>query len=123
ISVTPSTDLAALYGVEPWSGSGPYPTFPSGERAGLLQRAALLVSNLEQTNPFHRGALVRRAILCDDLPQPDPNSLPPGALDPPPFDASQTTRERFQQKIEGNGLCENCHLAFSPIGYVMESFD
>lgn len=122
-SVTQSEDLAALYGVPTWDGSSEYPTFPDGERAGLLQRAALLVSNLEQTNPFHRGALIRRAILCDALPQPDPNDLPPGALDPPPFDSSKTTRERFQQKVEGNTLCEGCHNGFSEIGYVMESFD
>jgi hypothetical protein len=112
-----------LYGVEPWSGAGALPTFDPAERSGLLQRAALLVSNLEQTNPFHRGALLRRAILCDDLPQPDPNDLPPGALDPPPFDPAQTTRERFEQKIEDNALCLTCHQAFSPIGYVMESYD
>lgn len=123
ISVTQSQDLADLYGVEPWGGDGAFPTFPEGERAGLLQRAALLVSNLEQTNPFHRGALIRRAILCDPLPQPDPNELPPGALDPPPFDPGQTTRERFQAKVEGNSLCEGCHNGFSEIGYVMESYD
>jgi hypothetical protein len=38
-------------------------------------------------------------------------------------DEAQTTRERFQAKVEGNGLCEGCHSAFSNIGYVMESFD
>src|SRR6185295_1442655 len=69
VSVTKSADLAHLYGVAPWSGSGDYPTLPAGTRAGLLQRAALLVSNLEQTNPFHRGALIRRSLLCDPLPQ------------------------------------------------------
>jgi hypothetical protein len=121
LSVTQSDDLASLYEVEAWDGSSDYPTLSN--RAGLLQRGALLVSNLEQTNPFHRGALVRRAILCDDLPQPNPNDLPPGALDPPPVDEAQTTRERFGAKVEGNGLCENCHASFSDIGYVMESFD
>lgn len=123
VSVTQSQDLADLYGVDIWDGSGDFPTFPDGQRAGLLQRAALLVSNLEHTNPFHRGALIRRALLCDPLPQPDPNELPPGALDPPPFDAGQTTRERFQAKVEGNSLCEGCHNGFSEIGYVMESYD
>ncbi len=122
-SVTRSADLADLYGVEPYGGLGVPPLLPEGERAGLLQRAALLVSNLEQTNPFHRGALIRRAMLCDPLPQPDTNDLPPGALDPPPFDPEQTTRQRFSAKVDGNSLCENCHTAFSPIGYVLESYD
>lgn len=123
ISVTQSADVAHLYGVEPWSGKGDYPKLPAGTRAGLLQRAALLVSNLEQTNPFHRGALLRRSVLCDALPQPDPNSLPPGSLDPPPPSSAQTTRERFQAKIEGKPLCEGCHASFADLGYVLESFD
>jgi hypothetical protein len=123
LSVTKSADLAHLYGVAPWSGSGDYPKLPAGTRAGLLQRAAVLVSNLEQTNPFHRGALIRRSVLCDALPQPDPNSLPPGSLDPPPPSAAQTTRQRFQAKVDGKALCQACHGGFSDIGYVLESFD
>jgi len=123
VSVTKSSDLAQLYGVTPWSGSGDYPKLPAGTRAGLLQRAALLVSNLEQTNPFHRGALLRRSVLCDPLPQPDPNSLPPGSLDPPPPSSAQTTRQRFAAKVDGKALCQACHGGFSDLGYVLESFD
>ena len=123
ISVTQSPDLARLYGVQPWTGAGNYPTLPAGTRAGLFQRAALLVSNLEQTNPFHRGAIVRRSLLCDALPSPDPNSLPPGSLDPPPPSSAQTTRQRFQAKVDGKALCQGCHGSFSDIGYVLESFD
>jgi len=122
LSVTKSADLAHLYGVPAWSGQGDYPRLPP-TRVGLLQRAALLVSNLEQTNPFHRGAFVRRTLLCDALPQPDPNSLPPGSLDPPVPSSAQTTRQRFQAKVEGNALCQGCHGSFSDIGYVLESFD
>ncbi|HEX7671876.1 MAG TPA: DUF1592 domain-containing protein, partial [Polyangiaceae bacterium] len=123
VSVTRSADLAGLYGVTPWAGSGDYPVLPAGTRTGILQRSALLVSNLELTNPFHRGALVRRNVLCDPLPQPDPNSLPPGSLDPPPVTAAQTTRQRYQAKIEGKNLCLGCHTQFADIGYVLESFD
>ena len=123
LSVTRSADLARLYGVPAWSGSGDYPRFTDGSRRGILQRAALLVSSLEQTNPFHRGSFIRRAILCDNLPQPDPNSLPPGSLDPPPPSTAMTTRQRFAAKVEGNGLCEGCHSTFSNLGYAMESYD
>lgn len=123
VSVTQSRNLARLYGVPAWNGSGEYPKLPAGTRAGILQRAALLVSNLELTNPFHRGAMVRRNVLCDPLPQPDPNSLPPGSLDPPPVTAAQTTRQRYQAKIEGKTLCAGCHNGFADMGYVLESFD
>jgi hypothetical protein len=122
-SVTRSADLAHLYGVAAWSGSGAYPTFTDGSRRGLLQRAALLASSLEQTNPFHRGSLLRRAVLCDPLPRPDANSLPPGSLDAPPPSTGLTTRQRFAKKVEGNGLCETCHASFSNLGYVMEAYD
>lgn len=123
VSTTRSADLAGLYGVTPWQGSGDYPKLPAGTRAGLFQRAALLVSNLETTNPFHRGAMVRKNLLCDPLSRPDPNTLPPGSLDPPPVTAAQTTRQRYQAKVEGNATCAACHNQFSAIGYVLESFD
>jgi len=123
VSVTRSNDLAHLYGVKAWSGSGDYPALPDGTRQGLLQRSALLVSSLETTNPFHRGATIRRAILCEDLQPPDPNSLPKGSLDPPPVDETLTTRERFQKKVEGIALCAGCHGTFSNIGYTLEAFD
>lgn len=123
VSVTRSPDLARLYDVPVWNGTGAYPSFDPDTRSGLLQRAALLVSTLETTNPFHRGSVIRRSILCDDLPQPDPNSLPEGALDAPPPSAALTTRERYAAKVDGNPLCNACHAAFSDIGYVLESFD
>ena len=122
VSVTRSSDLAHLYGVQAWSGSGDYPRFTEG-RAGVLQRAALLASNLEQTNPFHRGAVVRRAVLCDGLASPDPNALPPSSLDTPPLDPKTSTRKRFAAKVENNTLCSGCHASFSDIGYALEQFD
>jgi hypothetical protein len=123
VSVTKSADLAHLYGVKAWSGSGDYPTLPDGEREGLLLRSALLVSSLETTNPFHRGSLIRRALLCDELEPPDPTSLPPGSLDPPPQSEDLTTRERFENKVSGSALCRGCHGFFSGIGYALEAYD
>jgi hypothetical protein len=123
VSVTRSADLAHLYGVTAWSGSGDYPTLPDGTREGLLLRSALLVSSLETTNPFHRGAMIRRAILCEDLEPPDPTSLPAGSLDPPPESEALTTRQRYEAKIAGQSLCLGCHQAFSNIGYTLEAYD
>lgn len=122
VSVTESPALAAIYGTQPWDGEGEFPRLPAAERAGLFQRSALLVNALETTNPFHRGAFVRRQLLCDLLPQPDPNALPPGSLDPPPIDDTQSTRERFAAKVD-NSLCSGCHVQFSDIGYVLEAYD
>lgn len=123
VSVTQSTQLAGIYGIEPWSGVGAYPRFDTSQRAGLFQRAALLVSSLEQTNPFHRGAFFKRHLLCEALPSPDPTALPPGSLDIPPASDVQTTRQRFENKVANNELCTGCHGLFSSVGYTLEAFD
>ncbi len=123
ISVTKSESLAKIYGVDVWSGEGDYPTLDSNERGGLFQRAALLVSSLEQTNPFHRGAFFKRHLLCENLPPPDPASLPPGSLDIPPTSEAETTRQRFEAKVADNDLCTGCHGLFSSVGYALEPFD
>ena len=106
----------------PGTAASDYAKFPAGTRSGLLTRSAVLVIGEEQTNPFHRGATVRRSFLCDDLPKPDPAALPPGSLDPPPASATQTTRDRFGAKVKSS-LCQGCHSQFSNIGFVLEAYD
>lgn len=123
VSVTQSEQLARLYGIEPWSGAGAYPHLDTSQRSGLFQRAALLVSSLEQTNPLHRGAFFKRYLLCEPLPSPDPTALPPGSLDIPPTSDVETTRQRFENKVANNELCTGCHGLFSSVGYALEAFD
>ncbi len=120
LSFTDSTRLAALYGVEPWQGSGDFPQLPDGERSGLLTRAALLVEGNELTNPIKRGAFVLRSILCEDLHPP--SNLPAEALALPEADADMSTRERYELKTSPQA-CAGCHTSFNPFGFVLESFD
>jgi hypothetical protein len=122
LSFTSSPHLAALYGVEPWDGLSDPPRMPAGERAGILTRTALLVSGTHETDPVHRGATVRRRILCDSLPSPDPAALPPGALDAPPVTEHQTTRERYEEKTS-DPVCAACHSLINPAGFVLERYD
>ena len=100
------------------------PALPDGTRAGLLQRAALLVSSLEQTNPFHRGAFVRRSILCDTLPQPDPNSsaarLARSAAAEHGDDHAPALR---RPRSRATACARAATSTFSDLGYVLESFD
>jgi hypothetical protein len=121
VSLTSSPLLASMYGVTPWDGKSPPPHF-DGNRSGLLTRAAFLVTGGYETNPIARGLTVRRKFLCQDLVQPPPNSLPPGALDPPPFTTDMTTRQRYDQKTKDQP-CWGCHVRLNPIGDVLESFD
>jgi hypothetical protein len=121
VSVTKSADLARLYGVAPWDGKAEPPRVPVGSRAGIFTRSAMLVIGEEQTNPFHRGAIIRKRLLCDPLPSPDPTSLPPGSLDAPPQNPMMTTRQRYEKKMLPE--CMGCHQQFNDIGYVLENYD
>ncbi len=121
-SFTQSEDLAALYGVEAWDGSSEPPTMPAGQRAGLLTRTAFLLTGSHETHPVHRGAVIRRRILCEDLPAPDPSMLPDGALDRPPVTGDQTTRERYEAKT-ADAACAGCHVFTNPAGFILEQYD
>jgi hypothetical protein len=112
--------LAGIYGVPAWDGAGAPPSLPSSERSGLLSRAAFLVSGDANTNPFKRGAFIRRHVLCDQLAQP--TNLPPGSLAPPDPDPELTTRQRFSDKV-AEPQCSGCHAQFADLGYVLESYD
>lgn len=113
--------LAGLYGVPAWDGAGPPPELPAGERSGLLGRAALLYTADGSTNPFRRGAFVRRALLCDTV-LPPPADLPPDALEPPEAESGVSTREAFAAKV-ADQPCAGCHAQFSDLGYALESYD
>lgn len=121
LNVTTSPHLAALYGVEPWDGQSTPPSLPP-ERAGLVTRAGLLLTGDHQTHPIHRGATVRRRLLCEELPSPDPSALPDGALDPPVPTADQTTRQLYEAKT-ADSTCESCHALINPVGFALEGYD
>jgi hypothetical protein len=118
--VTRSPRLAKLYGVEPWDGRSVPRSFPEGQRSGLFTRAAVLISGSHATNPFHRGAFVRRRLLCE--PIEPPAQRPPEAFVLPVFDPGASTRSRYEHKVE-NGGCKGCHDLFSPYGYALEAYD
>jgi hypothetical protein len=113
--------LAQFYGVAGPSGS----TFERvalnpTERAGLLSQAGLLAiyAKPNQTDPVHRGKLVREKFFCQTLPAPPGNIV----IMPPPLDPTLTTRQRFQQHST-DPACASCHTLMDPIGLGFESFD
>ena len=120
-SLAKTERLAAIYGVEPWDGTGDPPLLPAAERSGLLTRAGMLYTSDGSTNPFRRGAFVRREVLCDTV-LPPPNDLPPDALTPPPVAPGTTTREAFAAKVTDEP-CATCHAGFTPLGYAFEAYD
>ncbi|MGE0789786.1 MAG: DUF1592 domain-containing protein [Sandaracinaceae bacterium] len=113
--------LASIYGVSPWDGTSAPPMLDPGERSGLLTRAGMLVTTDGSTNPFRRGAFLRRNILCDHV-DPPPGNLPASALAPPPVVEGQSSRDAFAAKIVDEP-CASCHAQFSPLGYGLEAYD
>lgn len=122
LSFTQSSHLAALYGVEPWDGQSELPHMPAGQRSGMLTRAGLLITGNELSHPVHRGSAVRGRIMCQELAPPDPATLPPGSLDPPPITPDSTTRELYEAKT-ADQVCQGCHTQINPIGFVLENYD
>lgn len=117
---TPKTNLtpglASFYGL---TGSGPMeqPAF----RRGLLLAGAFPAANshFAATAPVRRGAVVRKKLLCQELPLP--TGVGVNIVVPPP-DPALTTRERFSVHSRSPN-CSGCHVMLDPIGFAMESFD
>lgn len=113
--------VADIYGVAPWDGVSSPPQLDPSERAGLLTRAGMLYTPDGSTNPFRRGAFLRRNMLCGVAPPP-PTDLPPDALEPPETTPGTTTREAFEALV-ADEPCAGCHLLFSDLGYGLEAYD
>jgi hypothetical protein len=115
-----STELAELYGIAPWDGSGDPPSLPAAERSGLLTRAAMLVEGNAVTNPIKRGAFILKHLLCEEIDPP--SDLPAEALALPPADPTLSTRARFEVKTSPTE-CRGCHSMINPLGFALESYD
>ena len=110
--------VARLYGVAPWVPGGAPVMLPESERAGLLTRAALLVSGSETVRPIIRGKLVRERILCDELPPPPPNvQITPLQPDP------QRTQRQIVEDATSGATCRGCHAAMNPLGFAAGGYD
>ncbi len=112
-------ELAAIYGVAPWSGSGNPPELPP-ERAGLLTRAAFLTTGTANTRPIMKGVFIRTTLLCDELPPP-PQEAMAVAINLSP---TLSTRQVVEELTEKDGRCSGCHKTLiNPLGFVTENFD
>lgn len=119
LSFAKTADLAAIYGMPPWNPGSAPDVFPTGQRAGLLTRAALVASASASTRPVMKGKLIRTRVLCDELPDPpaDLGELPELAPD-------MTVRERLDEiTLQPGSSCAGCHVSMNALGYVTESFD
>jgi Protein of unknown function (DUF1592)/Protein of unknown function (DUF1588)/Protein of unknown function (DUF1595) len=123
LSFARSADLAKLYGIAPWSGTGAPPEFPAGERPGLLTRAAFLVTGSAASRPIVKGVFIRQNILCDSIPPPPANAQ---NVDTKPLQARVLSARQFVEAVtENDGTeCKTCHsVLINPLGFATENYD
>lgn len=115
------TELADLYGVAPWDGASPPASFPSGERPGLITRAAFVSAAGPSTHPILKGVFIRKYLLCDQL-DPPPNNA---NATPPDLRPNMTTRDVVSEITEQPGtVCAGCHAErINPLGFATENYD
>jgi hypothetical protein len=112
--------LAAIYGVGGVTGDALVRVdLPAGQRAGLLTQPALqaLGSFATRNSPSHRGLYVDQKFFCISIP-----AMPPGAPGLAPPAPGQSVRQALNMSTQ-SAVCETCHVAIDPIGYVFEGFD
>ncbi|MCB9548943.1 MAG: DUF1592 domain-containing protein [Myxococcales bacterium] len=118
--------LAALYGVDAPVGAPAWRPLDATQRAGILTRAAFLTLKAGPAvkSPIHRGAFIRRRLLC--LPMPPP---PASVLDVPITRGGQgddggpvSLRELVERRTAGPE-CQGCHAAINPIGFTLDHYD
>lgn len=91
--------------------------------SGLLTRAVVTLKDGigDDTHAFLRGAFIRREILCDTLPAPNPDSLPDRALS-----SGQTIEDskRIQYTAKTAAAeCMTCHTQINPLAFALDDYD
>ena len=118
LSFAQTSDVARLYKLAPWSGTGTPPSLPAGQRPGLFTRALFTSAGL-QTSPILKGVYFRRYVLCDELGPP-----PPAASGKVVAISGVETTRQATEALTGSGICASCHPLFvNPLGFATESFD
>jgi hypothetical protein len=113
--------LRTFYGISGTSTDFGATEMPGEDRHGILTHPGLmaLLARPSATNPIARGLLMRRTIMCDDIPPP-----PAGIVIPPlpPVMPGLSTRDRLDSHASV-ALCATCHSQIDPPGYAFENFD
>jgi hypothetical protein len=117
--------LASIYGPELSTGSGGLAVLNPAHRRGILSLPGLLTyhSADQHSGPIQRGLLVRRQLLCQQIPPPPPSVLQQVAANPiDSNDTKRTTRQKYEQH-KTQAFCAACHQQFDVIGFGMEEMD
>jgi hypothetical protein len=95
--------------------------FPASTRAGVLTRAAMVVTGTGAPNPVLRSVRLIRDIMCEKIELPNLATLPPGALAPLQPDPNLSTRTRYEART-AQMYCAGCHTGINPLGFALGNF-
>lgn len=122
-SFATTADVAAIYGVAPWSGEGEPPEIPDPERVGFITHAALLATGRQTTRPIMKGVFARTTLLCDELAPPPANAMQVAQDSGAMLEPVMSSRKRVEA-ITSRADCASCHeRLINPLGFLTEGFD
>jgi hypothetical protein len=123
-SFATTDDVALVYGVAKWSGTGEPPDMPDGDRVGLLTHAAMVASGAALTRPIIKGVIIRNVLLCDTLGQPPANAMMVAQETQATLPPLSSTRAMTEALSETMPACAVCHKSLiNPLGFPTEMFD
>ncbi len=90
------------------------------QRAGILTQPAVLagLANPDTTSPVRRGVMIRRNLMCQNLPDPPPDA--PTMV--PPAMGQETTRQRVTRVTSQSANCGSCHRFINDVGFGLENY-
>ncbi len=114
--------LAPIYGTDLLPSGGLDPK----HRQGILSLPGVLTvhAGASHSGPVERGLLIRRQLLCQNVPGPPPDAVAKIANGSPldNGDTKTTTRQKLDAHLT-EPACSACHASFDPIGYGFEQMD
>jgi len=115
-------ELAQIYGQAQGAGDGSV-ELTGSDRTGLLSRPAMLLSGADSNRPIHRGVIVKRNLLCDEIPNPNPDDFAdPSVLMSPATSVELSLRDEIERRTSP-AQCMTCHSRINPPAFALENFD
>jgi len=117
--VFPRTErLAALLGTE----QSDRAVETDGDRAGLLTRPAVLISNNPRTSPILRGVFVWERLLCEEFSLPPSNADEVATRNLETIDPDRSTSRTRTETMTGSSECAHCHRIINAPGFALSRF-
>jgi hypothetical protein len=105
----------------PGSNAPVWVEYGSSGRQGLLSHGSFLsvAGKFGDTSPTQRGKLIRKRLLCQEIPPPPPDVN----VDEPPASADSECKWDRYEVHRQSGSCKSCHDLIDPVGFGLENFD